>query len=179
MLAAALLIGSDILLRVVFNKAIDGADELARFALAIATTWSLGGALLDRTHIRVDTAYVRFPARMQLTVDIAALIAFLAVFAVVTLFGFELVIQSLQTSSRSTSALQIPMVYPQAIWLGGLIMLLFSGLVLLACCLALIAKGDCKAASALAGIKSAEEEVQEEVELQHTETPQTSKGHQP
>ena len=53
-LLAAILIGVDVVLRVVFNRSIGGADELSGYALAIGTVWSLGAALLDRALIRFE-----------------------------------------------------------------------------------------------------------------------------
>ena len=43
-LAAAVLIGVDVTLRKFFNASIGGADELAGYALALGTAWSLGAA---------------------------------------------------------------------------------------------------------------------------------------
>ncbi|MGC9445936.1 TRAP transporter small permease [Cereibacter johrii] len=166
MTAAALLIGFDILLRVGFNRAIDGADELSRFALATATTWSLAGALLERAHIRVDTAYVRFPRPAQIMADMVGLLAFLGCFGLVFAFGLELVIQSAHAGARSASALQIPMIYPQTLWLCGLALLLVCGLVLLLACARLLIARRFAEVHDLIGIKSAEEEVAEE--LSHT-----------
>ena len=41
-LVAAILIGIDVTLRKAFNASIGGADELAGYALALGTAWSLG-----------------------------------------------------------------------------------------------------------------------------------------
>ena len=160
---AALLICIDILMRVFLGHAIDGTDELARFALAISTTWALAGALLDRAHIRVDTAYARFPGVVRLALDLAGLLAFFFVFGLIFLYGVEIVAQSWVSESRSTSALQILMVIPQTLWLAGIALLLVANAVLFAAALRLIATGHFHAASTMIGMKSAEEEVQEEL----------------
>ena len=67
---AALLIGVDVLMRKFLARSIGGADELAGYALALGTAWSLGAALLERAHIRIDSLYVLLarpgvPARMS------------------------------------------------------------------------------------------------------------------
>jgi TRAP-type C4-dicarboxylate transport system permease small subunit len=164
MLAAALLIGVDILLRVGFNRAIDGADEISRFALATATSWSLAGALLERAHIRVDTAYMRFPTPLKIVADIAGLVAFLGCFALVLVFGIELLVQYWHAGSRSSSSIQVPMIYPQGVWVAGLVMLLGCGSVLLGCSVRLLLTRRFDALQSLIGIKSAEAEVAEEIE---------------
>jgi TRAP-type C4-dicarboxylate transport system permease small subunit len=68
-LAAAVLIGIDVVLRKFFATSIGGADELAGYALAIGTAWSLGAALIDRAHIRIDSLYVLLPTRLRLALD--------------------------------------------------------------------------------------------------------------
>ncbi|WP_322996477.1 TRAP transporter small permease [Castellaniella sp.] len=159
----ALLISCDIVIRALMHHAIDGTDELARFALAISTTWALAGALLDRAHIRVDTAYNFFPGRMRLALDLLALVSFLVVFALIFQYGLEMVLQSWTSETRSTSALQLPMVIPQAIWLCGIALFLVVDVVLFIAALHLILKGKSSQASALIGMKSADEEVHEEI----------------
>lgn len=161
--AAALLIGVDISLRVSMGMAIDGTDELARFALAISTTWALAGALLDRAHIRVDTAYAQFPGAARLAMDLLGLVAFFIMFGLIFYYGLELVQQSWISETRSTSALQIPMIVPQIFWLVGIGIFLVTNVVLFAVALRLIFTGRAQTAAKLIGMKSAEEEVQEEL----------------
>ncbi|MGE4374003.1 MAG: TRAP transporter small permease [Xanthobacter sp.] len=159
----ALLISCDIIIRALTHHAIDGTDELARFALAISTTWALAGALLDRAHIRVDTAYNFFPGRMRLALDLLALLSFFVVFALIFQYGLEMVQQSWTSETRSSSALQMPMVVPQAIWLCGIAIFLVIDVVLFIAALSLILQGQTNEARALIGMKSADEEVHEEL----------------
>ena len=162
-LLCALLVSVDIVLRGVFNRAIDGTDELARFALAISTTWALAGALLDRAHIRVDTAYARFPSSLQLACDFAALLAFLMFFALIFVYGIEMIHQSWTVGAMSDSALQLPMVLPQTIWILGIAMFLLADLALLVVAGAAVLRGSAHEGAALIGMKTAEEEVREEL----------------
>jgi TRAP-type mannitol/chloroaromatic compound transport system permease small subunit len=60
LLAAAVIIGIDIVLRYTISKSIGGADELSGYALAIATAWGLSFTLLHRAHIRIDSLYELF-----------------------------------------------------------------------------------------------------------------------
>ena len=45
-----------------------------RNALSIGTAWSLGAALLDRAHIRIDSLYVRFPIGLRIALDVVGLV---------------------------------------------------------------------------------------------------------
>jgi TRAP-type C4-dicarboxylate transport system permease small subunit len=162
-LAAAILIGIDVCLRKFFAQSIGGADELAGYALAIGTAWSLGAALIDRAHIRIDSLYVLLPARLRLALDFAGLILFVGFFGLIAWHGWTVVQQSWSAGSRSQSALQTPTVIPQATWFVGLVLFVVVGLVLFAYALRQAARGNVGAVAAAIGTRSAEEEVEAEV----------------
>ena len=162
-LAAAVLIGIDVCLRKFFAQSIGGADELAGYALAIGTAWSLGAALIDRAHIRIDSLYVLLPTRLRLVLDFLGLALFVAFFGLIARHGWNVVQQSWSAGSRSQSALQTPTVIPQAIWFVGLVIFVGVGIVLFAYALRLAARGETGAVAAAIGTRSAEEDVKAEV----------------
>jgi TRAP-type C4-dicarboxylate transport system permease small subunit len=162
-LAAALLIGVDVTLRKFFNASIGGADELAGYALALGTAWSLGAALLERAHIRIDSLYVLFPRWLRLALDFAGLALFIAFFGLIARHGWSVVQQSWVSGSRSQSALQTPTVLPQSIWLIGLAFFFLVGLALLVRAAILVARGDAAAAARAISTRSAAEDVQREM----------------
>jgi TRAP-type C4-dicarboxylate transport system permease small subunit len=162
-LAAALLIGVDVTLRKVFNASIGGADELAGYALALGTAWSLGAALLDRAHIRIDSLYALFPRWLRLALDVAAVALFVAFFGLIARHGWSVAQQSWVSGSRSQSALATPTVIPQSVWLAGLALFVAIGVVLLAYALWLVARGDPAGAERAVSTRSAAEEVREEI----------------
>jgi TRAP-type C4-dicarboxylate transport system permease small subunit len=162
-LAAAVLIGVDVTLRKFFNASIGGADELAGYALALGTAWSLGAALLDRAHIRIDSLYVLLPRWLRLALDFAGVALLLAFFGLIARHGWNVVQQSWVSGSRSQSALATPTVIPQAIWLAGLALFCLVGLALLAHTAILVARGKAAAAERSISTRSAVEEVKEEM----------------
>ncbi len=162
-LAAAVLIGIDVTLRKFFNASIGGADELAGYALALGTAWSLGAALLDRAHIRIDSLYGYFPRWLRLALDFAGIALLLAFFGLIARHGWSVVEQSWVSSSRSQSALATPTVIPQSIWLAGLAVFLAIGVALLAHALLQIARGDAAAAAGAISTRSVMEEVEDEI----------------
>ncbi len=165
-LAAALLIGVDVTARKFFNASIGGADELAGYALALGTAWSLGAALLERAHIRIDSLCVLFPRWLRLALDFAGLALFIAFFGLIARHGWSVVQQSWVSGSRSQSALQTPTVIPQSLWLLGLALFFLIGLALLCHAIILIARGDAAAAEQAISTRSAAEEVQKEIQEQ-------------
>ena len=162
-LIAALLIGVDVLMRKFLARSIGGADELAGYSLAIGTAWGLGAALIDRAHIRIDSLYLLFPARLRLLLDVAGIMLFLIFFGLMAWHGWGVVEQSWTSGSRSQSALETPTVIPQLLWFTGLVGFLSVGLLLLLHALALASRGNLREASRAIGTRSAEEEVEDEI----------------
>ncbi|MGE0425193.1 MAG: TRAP transporter small permease subunit [Reyranellaceae bacterium] len=162
-LLAAVLIGIDVLLRKFLNRSIGGADELAGYALAIGTAWSLGAALLDRAHIRIDSLYVLFPQKLRLVLDAVAVALLVGFFALTAWHGWGVVSQSWISESRSQSALETPTVIPQALWIAGLAAFVVIGILLLLQAARLALAGDLSAVAQLISTRSAVEEVEDEV----------------
>ena len=162
-LLAAFVIGIDVLMRKFLARSIGGADELAGYALAIGTVWGLGAALLDRAHIRIDSLYVNFPILPRVLLDLVSVALFVGFFAMVAWHGWGVVEQSWVAGSRSQSALETPTVVPQAIWFAGLIVFIASGMILFLRALTTALRGDLEGAVRLAGTRSAEEEVEDEI----------------
>ena len=162
-LLAAILIGIDVVLRKLFNTSIGGADELAGYALAIGTSWSLAAALLERAHIRIDSLYVLLHNRVRLVLDFAGLALFIAFFGLIAWHGSSMVMQSWASASRSQSALQTPTVLPQSIWILGLFVFIVIGALLFLHALILLGRGRVAEVAGAIGTRSAEEEVADEI----------------
>jgi TRAP-type C4-dicarboxylate transport system permease small subunit len=162
-LLAALLIGVDVILRKFFTTSIGGADELAGYALAIGTAWGLAATLLERAHIRIDTLYMLFSRPYRIILDLFGLALFIFFFAMVAWHGSGVVMQSWASGSRSQSALQIPTIIPQLIWIIGLLLFVLVGATLFLDALAKLKRGDRAGIGRTIGIRSAEEDVEEEI----------------
>jgi TRAP-type C4-dicarboxylate transport system permease small subunit len=163
-LLAALLIGVDVLLRKFLTRSIGGADELAGYALAIGSAWALAAALIDRAHIRIDSLYLLFPTWLRIVLDVAGLTLFIAFFALTAWHGSGVVMQSWTSGSRSQSDLQTPTVIPQVLWIAGLLLFVIVGLLLLLEALSRLRAGDPSGATRAIGTRSAQEEVEEEIQ---------------
>ncbi len=162
-LLAAFLIGVDVVLRKFFSTSIGGADELAGYALAIGTAWSLAAALLARAHIRIDSLYALLPLRLRLLLDFVGLALFIGFFGLIARHGWNVLLQSWQSGSRSQSALQIPTVIPQALWIIGLALFVIIGVLLFVHALGLVLRGRSGEATRAISTRSAQEDVAEEV----------------
>lgn len=163
LLLAAITICVDIVLRYTFAATVGGADELAGYALAISSAWGFSTALLSRSHIRIDTVYVRVRSPVRASLDLISLTAFAAFMALVAWHGWGVLQQSYMAGSHSLSSLETPLVIPQSLWLAGLVFCVAVAVLLLAQAVIAYARGDVATLFRLIGSKSAVAEAEEEV----------------
>lgn len=159
----SILITVEIFLRKFLNSSIGGADELTGYGLATAASWSFGFAVLDRAHIRVDSLYLQFPSRWRAFLDVLAILGMLLFFGLILYFGSVMYADTLRIGTHSRTSLYIPLAIPQTIWLAGLVFSVgVTSVLMLRTAIALF-EGDIHLVTRLAGSKSAEEELEEEL----------------
>jgi len=164
LLVASILICIDITLRYTLSLTLGGADELSGYALAISSAWGFSAALLHRSHIRIDTVYVRLKSvTARALLDLASLGTLLFFFGMVTFYAWGVVRQSWVADSHSLSAMEVPLILPQGLWFAGLLFFVLLCLLLLARGLLAFAQGRYRELFALIGSKSAVEEAEEEI----------------
>jgi TRAP-type C4-dicarboxylate transport system permease small subunit len=163
LLIASIVICIDITLRYTVSMTLGGADELSGYALAISSAWGLSTTLLTRSHIRIDTLYVRVKVRVRAALDLLSLAVLAFFFALVTWYAWGVLRQSYVSDSHSLSEIQMPLIVPQGLWVAGLVFFVAVCLLLLARALRALMLGDLDGFFALIGSKSAVAEAQEEV----------------
>jgi len=163
LLIASIVICIDITLRYTISKTLGGADELSGYALAIASAWGLSTAVLTRSHIRIDTVYVRVKSRVRAALDLLSLAVLIFFFSLVTYYAWGVFKQSWTSDSHSLSEIQMPLIIPQGLWVAGLGFFVMVCVLLLARGLTAFLAGDLERLFALIGSKSAVAEAQEEV----------------
>jgi len=141
---------------------VGGADELSSYAFAIGTTWSLAYATLQRANVRVDVLYQLLPVRLAAVLDWVALVALGVFMAVLTYYAYDVVAASFAQGSRANTPLATPLALPQGLWFIGLaFMCVVLALMLLRASIALVT-GDLEAIREIAGVRSIQEEAEEE-----------------
>ena len=163
LLIASIVICIDITMRYLFAWTVGGADELSGYALAISSAWGLSAAVLTRSHIRIDTVYVRVKSRLRAMLDLMSLAAFIFFFSLVTYYAWGVLKQSWDSDSHSLSEIQMPLVVPQGLWVLGLAFFVAVCVLLFARGFRAFVAGDLDRLFALIGAKSAVAEAQEEV----------------
>jgi TRAP-type C4-dicarboxylate transport system permease small subunit len=164
LLAASIVICIDIALRYAFSLTIGGADDLSGYALAISSAWGFSAALLSRSHIRIDTVYVRVRSRAaRAALDLLSLASFALFGGLVAWHGWGVLQQSYVSNSHSQSAIEMPLTIPQALWFAGLAFFVAVALLLLARALLALLRRDLDDLFRLIGSKSALAEAKEEI----------------
>lgn len=164
LLIASLAICLDITTRYLFAWTLGGADELSGYALAISSAWGLSAAVLTRSHIRIDTVYVRVRARVRALLDLLSLAVFVFFFTLITYYAWGVLKQSWQSDSHSLSEIQMPLILPQGLWVAGLAFFVLVTLLLFLRALRSFLTGDLDGLFARIGSKSAVAEAEEEVQ---------------
>jgi TRAP-type C4-dicarboxylate transport system permease small subunit len=161
---SAFLIGLDIALREIFVVTLGGANELSGYALAVSSSWGCTVALVHRMHVRIDSVYTHLSARTRALLDMVGLAAFIYFLAFVTFYTWKVLEQSIESNSRSISALGAPLAIPQAVWFAGFVIFLLVAAVYLLRAMLAFAKGDLRRVRELLGARSVEEEMEFEKE---------------
>lgn len=152
LLAAALLVCLEVLLRRLLNVSLAGADELSGYALAAATSGALAYALFTQSHIRIDALYRLFPLRIKALLDVLAGLSFILLAGLLAYMGSAEMIESATYHAVANTPWRTPLWMPQLIWAIGLIFFALAAVVTtLEAAVRLIA-GDAAGAHAIAGI---------------------------
>lgn len=162
LILAALIVTVDVILRKLFGISMAGSDELSGYAFGIATSLSLTYALLHRSNIRVDALYQHLPEWLRCTLDIVGNILLISFIGYVTWRASLLVADTYANQSRSISPLQTPLAIPQSAWLAGLLLFVVTGTVMTVSSLISFFKRDWTAIQQMFGIKSLDEQIEEE-----------------
>ncbi|WP_341895199.1 TRAP transporter small permease [Ferrovibrio terrae] len=161
-LASAILVSVDVILRKLLLVSLGGADELSGYAFAIGTTWALAFTLLRRANVRVDALYIHLPRVICAILDILALVALGGFLALLTWQAWDVLGTSLDFMARATTPLQTPLWIPQSLWLVGLVLFLFTITPLLLRSLFALLGGDLAKVRSLAGARTIEEDAADE-----------------
>lgn len=163
LLLAAIIVTIDVTTRKLFQVSLGGSDELAGYALAITTSWGMSLALLRRANIRIDALYARLPKPLTAWLDLLALVLMGVFMSFVTWFATEMWLNSIEMRSTANTPLQTPLMIPQGLWVAGFVLFLLVLLALLARVVGLLAGRDAAGVGRIAGIRTVEEEMHDEV----------------
>lgn len=161
-IASVLLISFDVLARKFLDFNTGGADELSSFAFAISTSWAFAFAVLQRANVRVDVIYQLMPIKAAAFLDWLSVVAMGVFMVFLTWYAKDVVAASWIQNSAANSTMATPLWIPQGMWLIGLVWMCIVMALMLARSSYLLITGDIHALQELCGVRSAQEEADEE-----------------
>lgn len=163
LLGCALLIGIDLILRKTLGISMGGADEIAGYVLAVTSAWAFPVTLLKRSHIRVDILYARLGLKPRVALDLFALACMAVLVSTLAFHAWNVLQDSIDYRSVSNTPLQVPQWIPQSIWFAGYLFFALTLLSLALVSLGHLLRGRWGAVSALIGINTVEQEIEQEL----------------
>lgn len=137
----ALLVSTDVVVRKVFGIAFVGADELAGYALALATSWALSYAFFEGSHIRVNVLHLTLSPRAKAKLDVLAVLVTTVLIGILAWQVWILAFDSWTFDAVSNTPLRIPIWIPQFIFLAGVVLFLISAALVLLESIGLVLNG--------------------------------------
>jgi TRAP-type C4-dicarboxylate transport system permease small subunit len=120
-LAIAIIVFIDVVLRQVFSAPIGGIAEVAGYGLAIVITWGLSDAFLHRRHIRIDVIYFLMPASVRVALDLITLLVMLVVMIYLGRLTVNMTLLAIEFKSLSSQPLFLPLAPIQGLWAAGIV----------------------------------------------------------
>ena len=112
--------------RKLFGTSLQGVDEIGGYTLAAPASLSFAQALLSRAHTRIDFLIARLGTCARAWLNALAMLSLTCLALFATWRGADVLMESIEFGSRSTTPLQTPLWIPQSLWLMGLALLAFT-----------------------------------------------------
>lgn len=174
LLGLALAVSIETVMRKVFNKSLQGVDELGGYILAVTAALSFALALRARTHIRIDLVHDRLPRGLRVPLNLAALLAIaVAAFAVTYMARISLQ-DSIAYNATAQTPWATPLRYPQAAWFIALAIFVIVAIAEITSAVALLATGRIDRLDRVYGPRGAKDELDDELADLKLRTGETS-----
>ncbi|MBI4183134.1 MAG: TRAP transporter small permease [Proteobacteria bacterium] len=144
-------VGVEIVGRRYLGFSLQGVDEIGGYLMAIVVAFGFSFALYEGAHIRIDLLLMHLPRALAMWLNVAAL-AGLLVFALFLAWRAWIVFaQSYAIKAVAPTPLLTPMVVPQSVWMGGLLLFVLATLASLVRAVRHGLRGEDEAVAELAG----------------------------
>jgi len=161
LLLSAALVSLDVVFRGIWKITVFESFELSTYAFAIATALGMSYALVSRAHIRIEVVYNMLPPRWRSGLDVLSHAGLALITGTLLFWAAQMVWSNGSTGARSPSALAVPLVIPQSLWLLGLIWFALLAWLYTLYGLWCLVSGRQQEAAQLMGVSSLDDEVKE------------------
>jgi TRAP-type C4-dicarboxylate transport system permease small subunit len=162
-LAIAIIVFIDVVLRQVFSAPIGGIAEVAGYGLAIVITWGLSDAFLHRRHIRIDVVYLLMPASVRVALDLITLLVMLVVMFYLGRLTVNMTLMAIEFKSLSSQPLFLPLAPIQGMWAAGIVVFVVVLAVVAVSAARELVRGNLEAVQQLLAPPSTSEAIDEEL----------------
>lgn len=167
-LVLAFAVTVETLMRKVFNRSLQGVDELGGYILASGAALAIAVALVSRAHIRIDLLHAVLPLVLRNVLNIAAAVALAASMAMLVWMASIARSESVLFNATAQTPWATPLRYPQTLWVTALAVTMVAALWQLVRAGALAARSRWTELEREHGPRGAKEELDEELEdLKH------------
>ncbi|MBL4720985.1 MAG: TRAP transporter small permease [Alphaproteobacteria bacterium] len=165
LMLSALMVTLDVISRKLIGFTISGSDEISGYVFAASTTWAYSYCLFSRSNIRIDAFYNILKQRPRALLDILGLLLLLYYIYLLTVSAVSVFLDNVEFNSTAQTTLATPLWIPQIFWVSGLCFFLLSLSFLAVYGLTAMFKGDWTTIRKIAGVRSVEEDIQEETHV--------------
>ncbi|WP_162409132.1 TRAP transporter small permease subunit [Acuticoccus sediminis] len=117
----SLLIAVEVVGRKFFAFSLQGADEIGGYVLALSSAIGFSYAFVTKAHIRIDIVHKRLPMTVRAILNVLALALLTAFAAILAWRATAVAMESAALDAHAPTPLATPLVWPQSIWAGALV----------------------------------------------------------
>ncbi|MFT5648794.1 MAG: TRAP-type C4-dicarboxylate transport system permease small subunit [Yoonia sp.] len=118
LLLCAAFVLTDIIMRQI-GTSLGGTEEIAGYAMALATSWGMSYTLLELGHVRIDLLRTRFHTFGKAMFDVFSMIVMSGVIVTIAIKAWPVLERSIVNGSRANTPLETPLVWVQMPWFAG------------------------------------------------------------
>lgn len=130
----------DIIMRQL-GEGFGGSEEVAGYAMALATAWGMSYTLLELGHVRIDLIRTRTGGLSKALFDVFAMVMMSGVVVMIAIKAWPVIERAWLNGSRSNTVLETPLIWVQAPWFAGWVWFAVMSCLVTLCALSLVLKG--------------------------------------
>lgn len=118
LLICAAFVLTDIIMRR-FGTSFGGTEEIAGYAMALATSWGMSYTLLEMGHVRIDILRSQVDSFKRALFDVFAMIVMSGVIITIAIKAWPVLERSIKNGSTANTPLETPLVWVHLPWFAG------------------------------------------------------------
>lgn len=139
LLVCAAFVLTDIILRR-FGTSLGGTEEIAGYAMALATAWGMSYTLLEMGHVRIDILRSQVGSFKKALFDIFSMIVMSGVIVTIAIKAWPVLERSIKNGSTANTPLETPLVWVHLPWFAGWVWFACMSCLVTLCALSLMIK---------------------------------------